>query len=88
MKNILTSSKDISHEYCASIIRVGEMKPIEGSDYLAQVIVEGYSVVVRKDEVKPGDIMFYAANETMLNKDFLRVNNQFGIDERALNDNF
>ena len=88
MKNILTSSKDISHEYCASIIRVGEMIPIEGSDYLAQVIVEGYSVVVRKDEVKPGDIMFYAANETMLNKDFLRVNNQFGIDERALNDNF
>lgn len=88
MKSILTQSENISHEYCASVIRVGELFPIEGSDYLAKTIIDGYSVVVRKNDVHTGDIMFYAANETVLNKDFLRINNQFEINERHLNSNY
>lgn len=77
MKNILTVSEGMSHEYCASVIRVGELEPIEGSDFLVQTKIAGFNVVVRKDEVKTGDIMFYAANETMLDPDFVGANNLF-----------
>lgn len=77
MKNILTASEGMSHEYCASVIRVGELEPIEGSDFLVQTKIAGFNVVVRKDEVKTGDIMFYAANETMLDPDFVGANNLF-----------
>lgn len=34
MKDILTSSKEINHEYCCTVVRIGEVKPIENSDFL------------------------------------------------------
>ena len=75
--NILTASETMSHEYCASVIRIGELEPIQGSDFLVQTKVAGFNVVIRKGEVKTGDIMFYAANETMLDSDFVGTNNMY-----------
>lgn len=54
---VLSSSKNISHEYCCTIVKIGELFPIEGSDFLCKTLVNGFSIVVRKDEVKAGDIM-------------------------------
>lgn len=88
MKEILSSSEHINHEYCCTVVRIGDVKPIEGSDFLGQTLVNGLSIVVRKDLVKEGDIMFYAANETMLNKEFLSVTNQFEMGHRELNKNY
>lgn len=88
MKSILTKSENFNQEYCATVVRIGEITPIEGSDFLGKVIIEGQSVVVRKDSIKTGEVMIYAANETVLNHDFLRVNNEFDISERARNDNY
>jgi hypothetical protein len=88
MKKILTKSEAFNQEYCATVVRIGEVTPIEGSDFLGKVIIEGQSVVVRKDAIKTGDVMIYAANETVLNHDFLRVNNEFELGERERNDNF
>lgn len=85
-KEILTRSNNISREYCCSIVRVGEVVPIEGSDFLGKTIVDGFQIVVRKDMVKEGDIMFYASNESELNEKFLSVNNQF--EDYKLNSNY
>lgn len=83
MKTTLTSSEKISHEYCCTIVKIGEIKPIEGADKIVQTEVEGRTIIIGKDEVKEGDIMFYVSNECELNKDFLFVNNLF--DDPTLN---
>lgn len=85
---VIQSSENINHEYCCTVVRVGELKPIEGSDFLATTQVNGIQIVVRKDETKTGDIMIYAMNETALNKQFLGSNNLFELSERTLNSNY
>lgn len=87
MENLLTMSKEGRSEYCCNIIQVGTVSPIEGSDFLGVTLINGQSVVVRKDQVKEGDIMFYASNECQLNDRFLSVNNLFDIGNYELNAN-
>ena len=87
MKELISQSKEMSREYCCTVVQIGEVKPIEGADFLGQTLVNGLSIVVRKDLVKEGSYMFYAANETQLNLDFLSVNNQYEFGERHLNAN-
>lgn len=87
MKNILTCSENISHEYCCTVVRIGEIEPIEGSDFLGKTMINGFSTVVRKDAVKEGSIMIYSANETELNEKFLAVNNQYEYGLCELNSN-
>lgn len=74
-------------EYCCSIIRVGEVKPIEGKDKIGYTLVNGETIVVRKDQVKEGDVLLYASNETQLDKDFLGANNLFESSSYQLNSN-
>ena len=85
-KNIFSKSDKFTSEYCCSIIRVGEVKPIEGKDKIGYTLVNGETIVVRKD-VKEGDILFYASNETQLHKDFLGANNLFESGSYELNAN-
>lgn len=85
MNKLLTQSKDMSREYCCSIVKLGEVMPVEGSDFLGKTIVDGFQIVVRKDMVHEGDIMFYASNETELNEKFLSINNQFEDYEKNAN---
>ena len=85
MSNILTKSKEMSTEYCATVVRIGEVKPIENADVLGSVIVEGREIVVRKDVVKQGDVMIYVQNECQIDADFLHVNNEF--EDIAMNAN-
>ena len=86
-KQIFTASKEIKHEYACTIVKIGELHPIEGKDNIVSTLVNGLSMVVRKDQVKEGDIMFYAMNETQLNEKFLAANNLFGIDDYEKNSN-
>ena len=85
--NIFTKSDSFKSEYCSSIIKVGEIKPIEGKDKIGYTLVNGETIVIRKDQVKEGDILFYASNETQLNKDFLGANNLFESGSYELNAN-
>lgn len=85
MKKFLTQSKEMSHEYCCTVVKVGEVNPIEGSDFLGQVMIEGRTIVVRKDQVKEGDVLIYASNESQLATDFLFVNNLF--EDKTMNSN-
>ncbi len=87
MNYVFTKSENFKSEYSCAVVRVGELIPIEGSDFLAKTSVFGTQIVVRKDEIKEGDIMIYAANETALNEKFLSVNNLFEIGCREKNAN-
>lgn len=87
MNKLIKSSK-FQQEYCCTVVRIGELHPIENSNYLATTLVNRIQIVVRKDEVKTGDIMIYAANETQLNLEFLSCNNLFELGERHLNKNY
>ena len=85
--NIFTKSDSFKSEYCCSIIKVGEVKPIEGKDKIGYTLVNGETIVVRKDMVKEGDVLCYASNETQLDKDFLGANNLFESSSYQLNSN-
>lgn len=82
-----SKSKDFRQEYACSIVRIGELQPIEGKDRIVSTLVNGLSMVVRKDQVKEGDIMFYAMNETQLSEKFLSKNNLFDINWYEKNSN-
>lgn len=88
MKDIFTKSEKFKEEYCATIVKVGELKDIENSDNLKQAIIDGFSVVVNKNDVKEGDYMIYCKNETELSAQFLSVNNMYEIGERDKNANY
>lgn len=87
MNNLFTKSNDFKSEYCCSIVKIGEVKPIEGKDKIGYTLVNGETIVVRKDQVKDGDVLIYSSNETQLDKDFLGANNLFESCSYELNSN-
>lgn len=84
---IFTMSKDGKSEYCANVVRLGELIPIEGSDFLAQTYIGDASLVVRKDQVHEGQFYFYISNECQINERFLSVNNLYEIGSYEMNAN-
>ena len=85
---LLSKSKSFVQEYCATIVQIGELKSIEGSDFLSVTQVNGFPIVVRKDQVKEGDIMIYCPIETQLDHNFLKINNLYELNSRQLNSNY
>ena len=86
---MFTKSDNFKGEYCAQVVKIGPLEPIENSDFLVKAVIgAGYQVVVGKNDVKEGDVMVYAKVETELNQEFLSVNNQYELSERHLNKNF
>ena len=85
--SLFTKSDKFTSEYCCTIVRIGEVKPIEGKDKIGYTLVNGETIVVRKDQVKEGDVLIYASNETQLDKDFLSANNLFESSSYELNSN-
>ena len=88
MENLLTKSDSFKEEYCCSVVRIPELIPIENSDFLVKTNILGTQIVLNKTTVNEGDIMFYAANETALNENFLSLNNLFEIGCREKNSNY
>lgn len=80
---MLTKSETFKQEYCCTVVKIGEVQPIENSDFLAQVLVEGRTIVIRKDQVHEGDLMFYVSNECQVNADFLHHGNYY--EEKTMN---
>lgn len=73
----LQKSKNFTEEYCCSVVRVGELMPVENSDRLMQTRINGESIVVNKDDVKEGDVMLYVSNECQISDWFLSGNNLY-----------
>ena len=87
MNKVFSKSENFRSEYCISVVEIGEVFPIEGKDKIGYTIVNGETIVVRKDSTQKGDVLFYASNETQLNSRFLSKNNQFNSGYYELNDN-
>lgn len=89
MKNemLFTKSADFKDEYCIRVVKIGEFIPISGKDRIVQVVVDGFTMIVGKNEVNEGDYMFYAMNQVQLNSIFLHKNNLYSLSERDLNSN-
>jgi hypothetical protein len=85
---MLTKSKDFLQEYCATVVKIGTITPIEGTDFLGTTLVNGFSIIVRKDLIHEGDIMIYCPIETQLNAGFLSTNNLYEWSHRHLNQNY
>lgn len=79
----ISKSNNFKDEYCASCVRIGEIFPIEGRDRIVKTMVNGLSIVIGKDEFKPGDVAVYCANETVIHELFLHLNSMF--DDPELN---
>lgn len=77
MNTRLQKSKDFTEEYCCSVVKVGELVPVENSDRLMQTRINGESIVVNKADVKEGDVMLYVSNECQINGWFLGTNNMY-----------
>ena len=77
MKVELKKSKDFTEEYCCSVVKVGELVPVENSDRLMQTRINGESIVVNKADVKEGDVMLYVSNECQISGWFLGANNMY-----------
>lgn len=88
MEKILTKSNNFKEEYCCTCVRIQELTPIDGSDFLVKTNILGTQIVLNKTTVKEGDIVFYSSNETALNERFLSLNNLFEIGCREKNSNY
>lgn len=84
---IFSKSENFKEEYCAAIVKVGRLSDIDGADNLKQATIDGFSVVVNKNDIKEGDVVIYCKNETQLNPKFLSINNMYEIGEYQLNSN-
>lgn len=75
-----------TQEYCCTVIKVDKVTPIKNSDFLGVILIDGYSIVVRKDEIKDGDTVLYISNECQISNKFLKKNNLYSNIE--YNDNY
>lgn len=85
---MLTKSKDFLQEYCATVVKIGTIVPIEGTDFLGTTLVNGFSIIVRRDLIHEGDIMIYCPIETQLNETYLSSNDLYEWSHRHLNSNY
>lgn len=85
-KNNFTLSKKHNPNYLATIQRVGELHPIEGSDNLLRAVIDGFDIVVPKT-LKPEDIVVYVPVETAICEKYLASNNDYEINEWSRNAN-
>ena len=85
---MLTKSKDFLQEYCATVVKIGTITPIEGTDFLGTTLVNGFSIIVRRDLIHEGDIMIYCPIETQLNETYLSSNDLYEWSHRNLNSNY
>ena len=58
-KRLFTASEYMKEEYCAKIVRIGEMKEIDDSDFLVQTFVDGFSIVVQKGQFTVGSHLLH-----------------------------
>lgn len=82
---IIGRHENFRDEYCATILRIGEIHPIEGADKIVKIFANGNSVVVGKNEFKEGDVAVYVSVECTIHELFLHLNSMF--EDKELNAN-
>lgn len=69
-------NKPQSSTYCASVVEIDKVYPLEGRDRLQGTRIFGNQVMVSKD-IKPGDLGLFFPVETALSSEFLSANNLY-----------
>lgn len=87
MASIFTKSDKYKEEYSCRVVRIGPVTPIENSTYLGWTLIGSSTVVVRKDSIHEGDVMFYSARETQISSVFAHRNNCYMFDKYKMNAN-
>lgn len=80
-----TSSPNMKEEYCAQIVQIGKLVPVENSNNLLKTIISGSQIVISRGTFNEGDYAIYFKNETQLHHDFLKINNLYSKDYKELN---
>jgi len=65
-----------SENYCATIVKIDNLHPIENADFIQRTVIYGNNVIIGKD-IKLGDKMLYFPAMCRLNIDFCKYNNLF-----------
>lgn len=68
--------KPINNNYCATVVEIKNIIPIENCDNVVHTNIFGNSIIVSKD-VKVGDIGLFFPLETKLSNEFLKCNNLY-----------
>ena len=79
----LSKNKNFKEEYCASVVKIGEIQPIEGKDRIVKTLVNGLTIVIGKQDFKEGDIAVYVSNECVIHELFLHLNSMY--EDKELN---
>lgn len=74
--------KEGSENYCAIVVKVKELYPIEGADRIRRAVILGNNVIVG-NTVNEGDELLYFTSGTKLNKQYCVENNL--LENAALN---
>lgn len=80
----ITTPKNIN--YCATVVEIKEIFPLEGLDSLAATRIFDNQVLIQKD-TKPGTVGLFFPVETQLSTEFLRNNNIYRNPELNLDTN-
>lgn len=86
-RELFTKSEKFNQEYSCRVCKIGQVMPIENSDFLGTVIIGGETIVVRKDQVHEDDVFFYVTKENVLQHEFLSNNNLYMFEKYSLNSN-
>jgi len=76
-KNIFTQSENYNPNYACRVIKIGNIRNHEKADRLEIITVMGYNVITRKSSFQVGDLAIYCPVESAINRNFLKLNNQF-----------
>ena len=79
----ISKNANFSDEYCATIVTIGDISPIDGKDRIVKTLVNGNSIVIGKNDFNTGDVAVYVSNECVIHELFLHLNNMY--DEKELN---
>lgn len=75
----LTTHED-STNYACTVVKMGEMHPIEGADKIQRTVLYGNNLIVSK-AVQEGDVMLYFVAATQLSEDLCFNNNLYDSHE-------
>lgn len=75
----LTTHED-STNYACTVVKMGEMHPIEGADKIQRTVLYGNNLIVSK-AVQEGDVMLYFVAGTQLSEDLCFNNNLYDSHE-------
>ena len=66
--------KENSKNYPCSVVKIGEIYPIEGADRIKRTVIYNNDIII-DSSIKEGDVMLYFVSGTKLNEDFCKWNN-------------